>query len=85
MTVTINLNTDQAFTQAEKVAKYLRGTGRELTSAQARAMWDVRNLRARMTELRQAGLRVRTRKNTRGTTSYSISSRDVNGRRPRRA
>lgn len=75
--------TQTAFTQAEKVAEYLRGTGRELTAAQARAMWDVRNLRARMSELRKAGLKVRTRINTKGTTSYSISSRDVNGNRIR--
>lgn len=75
--------TEQAFTQAEKVAKYLRGTGRELTAAQARAMWDVRNLRARMSELRQAGLKVRTRTNYRGATAYSISARDINGNRTR--
>lgn len=75
--------TQTAFTQAEKVAEYLRGTGRELTAAQALAMWDVRNLRARMSELRKAGLKVRTRTNSQGTTSYSISARDVNGKRTR--
>ena len=81
--MTVNINTDQAFTQTEKVAKYLRGTGRELTAAQALAMWDVRNLPARMSELRKAGLKVRTRTNYRGATAYSISSRDVNGNRSR--
>lgn len=77
----MNTQTEQAFTQAEKVALYLRGTGRELTAAQAKAMWDVKNLRARMTELRQKGLKVTTRQNTRGQTAYSISARDVNGSR----
>lgn len=75
------MNTPTAFTQAEKVAEYLRGTGRELTAAQAKAMWDVRNLRARMSELRKKGLKVNTRQNTTGQTAYSISARDVNGSR----
>jgi hypothetical protein len=46
--------------QAQKIVNYLRGTGRELTSAQAQAMWNVRSLRARMSELRKLGLRVNT-------------------------
>jgi hypothetical protein len=67
--------------QAQKIMNYLRGTGRELTSAQAQAMWNIRNLRARMSELRKLGLRVNTRTNYNGLTAYSISARDKNGSR----
>lgn len=59
MTVTINAHTDQAFTQAEKVAKYLKA-GRTLTAREALARFDIRNLRARISELRQAGMNIGT-------------------------
>ena len=61
--------------QKEFLVKYLRGTGRELSAAQARAMFGIKNIRARMTELRQDGLTVRTRKNTEGRTAYAVSRR----------
>lgn len=51
--------TEQAFTQAEKVAKYLRA-GRTLTAPEARSRFDIRNLRARICELRQAGMNIGT-------------------------
>lgn len=51
--------TTTAFTQAEKVAEYLKA-GRTITAAQARAMWDVRNLRARVSELRASGMHIGT-------------------------
>lgn len=57
--MTVNINTDQAFTQAEKVAKYLKA-GRTLTAREARSRFDVRNLRARIFELRQAGMNIGT-------------------------
>ena len=63
--------------QTEFLVDYLRGTGRELTAAQAAATYGIKNLRARMTEIRQEGFRVRTRKNTVGTTNYAISRRKV--------
>jgi hypothetical protein len=59
----------------------LRGTGRSLSAAQAEALYGIRNIRARMTELRQAGLNVRTSKNTEGRTTYAVSARDVVGSR----
>lgn len=72
-----NLSTSQfAF-----LHNYLRGTGRSLTSRQARSFYGIKNLRARMTDLRQAGLRVRAEKNEDGYTKYSISSRDITGSR----
>ena len=68
-------------TQNEFLEQYLRGTGRTMSAAQARSTFGIQNLRARMTEMRQAGLRVRKQKNSEGRTAYSISSRDVNGYR----
>lgn len=62
-------------TQKDFLVSYLRGTGRELTSRQAESLYGIRNLRARMTELRQEGYKVRTAKNTVGTTNYAVSRR----------
>ncbi len=66
-------------TQVEFLEKHLRGTGRSLSAAQARATYGIQNLRARMSELRQTGLRVRKSKNTEGRTAYSVSRRDIMG------
>lgn len=71
-------------TQNEFLEQYLRGTGRTMSAAQARSTFGIKNLRARMSEMRQAGLRVRTQKNTEGRSAYSISARDVNGYRDAR-
>lgn len=67
--------------QKEKLVNYLRGTGRELTQDQAAHLFNVRNLSARMSELRTLGLRINTRTNYRGLTAYSISARDKSGSR----
>lgn len=69
--------------QKEFLVEYLRGTNREISSAQADRLFGIRNLRARMTDLRQMGLRVRTRTNSTGRTSYAVSARDINGSRAR--
>ena len=68
-------------TQKEFLEDFLRGTGRSLTEAQARATYGIQNLRARISELRQAGMIVRTEKTTEGRAKYAVSSRDVNGSR----
>ena len=60
---------------------YLRGTGREITEADAAARFGIQNLRARMTDLRNAGLVVRTAKATTGKAKYAVSARDINGSR----
>lgn len=70
-------------TQVAFLEKHLRGTNREMSAAQARATFGIGNLRARMTELRQAGLRVRTGVNTQGRTVYAVSRRDVFGNQGR--
>jgi len=63
--------------QKEFLVDHLRGTGRELSSAQAAALYGIQNLRARISEIRQEGYRVRTHKNTVGYTNYAISRRMV--------
>ena len=64
-------------TQNEQLVSYLRGTSRALSAPQARALFGVKNLRARMSELREAGYRVRTAKNTQGNTTYSVARRMI--------
>jgi len=66
-------------TQVAFLEKHLRGTGREMSAAQAEATYGIQNLRARMTDLRQAGLRVRKGVNTEGRTVYAVSRRNVFG------
>ena len=61
--------------QLDFLVEYLQGTGRELSAAQAQSLFGIQNLRARMTELRQDGYRVRTRINTLGRTAYAVSRR----------
>jgi hypothetical protein len=70
-----NLKTNQA----EFLETHLRGTGRTMSSAQAEATYGIQNLRARMSELRSLGLRVRKTTNTVGRTTYAISRRDAFG------
>jgi beta-galactosidase/beta-glucuronidase len=68
-------------TQKEFLEHYLRGTGESLSGRQADALYGIKNIRARMTEFRQAGLRVRKYKNAEGRAQYLVSARDVNGER----
>lgn len=63
--------------QKKFLVKYLRGTGRELSSAQAESLYGIQNLRARMTDLRNEGYKVRTTKNTEGRTAYAVSRRMI--------
>jgi len=67
--------------QKTQIVKYLRGTGRSLTNQQALHKFGVRNLSARMSEIRQMGLRVRTHKTKSGDISYAVSARDLDGSR----
>lgn len=68
-------------TQKQFLESYLRGTGASLSSRQADSLFGIKNLRARMTEFRQAGLRVRKYKNSDGRSQYQVSARDVVGER----
>lgn len=67
--------------QNEFLENHLRGTGRTMSAAQAEATYGIKNLRARMSEFRSEGLKVKTEKNTEGRTSYRVSARDVLGSR----
>ena len=60
---------------------YLRGTGRTLTAADAKARFGIQQLSARMSELKAAGLNVKTDIATTGKTRYSITARDTKGSR----
>lgn len=66
-------------TQVAFLESHLRGTGREMSAAQAAATYGIMNLRARMSDMRAAGLNVRTSVNTEGRTTYAVSRRDVFG------
>ena len=65
--------------QTKFLETYLRGTNREMSADQANATFGIQNLRARMTDLRNVGLRIRKGVNTQGKTVYAVSRRDVFG------
>ena len=69
--------------QVAFLEKYLRGTGRTLSAAQASANYGIKNLPARMSEFRKCGLQVKTMVNTTGKTTYTVSARDIKGSRAR--
>jgi hypothetical protein len=73
--------TTLTMTQNQFLEQHLRGTGRTISAKQASSLYGIKNIRARATELRQAGLRVRTDVNTAGQTTYAISERSVSGSR----
>lgn len=66
-------------TQNQLLLNYLRGTGRGISAPQAAALFGVKNLRARMSDIRLAGYRVRTATNTEGNTTYFVSRRAIDG------
>lgn len=67
-------------TQNQFLVTHLRGTGVELTAVEAKKI-GIQNLRARICELRQAGLVVSTRKTETGAASYKVGARLQNGSR----
>jgi hypothetical protein len=69
------VNSDK--TQTQLLVSYLRGKSRGISAPQARALFGIQNLRARMTDLRQAGYKVRKNMNTEGNTTYFVSRRMV--------
>ncbi len=67
-------------TQNKFLEQYLRGTNRTLTEAQASALFGIQNLRARVSELRNIGLNVKTvSTKTTSRSAYKVSRRDVYG------
>ena len=67
--------------QVSFLERYLRGTNKTLSVAQAQANYGIEKLPARISEMRAAGLNVKTITNTSGNTAYRISARDLNGSR----
>jgi len=76
-------NLNKVKNQVSFLEKHLRGTGRTISVAQAEANYGIMKLTARISELRAAGLNVKTIVNTSGNTAYRISARDLNGSRAR--
>lgn len=64
-------------TQTELLVSYLRGTGRGISAPQAKSLFGIKNLRARMSDLRQSGYKVRKDMNTEGNTTYFVSRRMI--------
>ena len=64
-------------TQTELLVTYLRGTGRGISAPQAKSLFGIKNLRARISDLRQAGFKIRKDMNTEGNTTYFVSRRMV--------
>lgn len=71
--------TKLTISQPAFIEQHLRGTGRTMSSAQAKATYGIKNLRAVISTLRNDGLNVRKQYNTAGRTTYAISRRDVFG------
>ena len=65
MSFTTILSTQNTFLET-----YLRGTNKTITAADAKARFGIQNLTARMSELRAAGLNVKTDIATTGKTRY---------------
>ena len=72
-------NLNKVKNQASFLEKHLRGTGRTISVAQAKANYGIEKLTARISELRAAGLQIHTVVNSSGNTAYRMSARDVNG------
>jgi hypothetical protein len=68
-------------TQVAFLETYLRGTGKTITAADAKARFGIKNLTARVSELRDAGLNVKAEPATTGKLRYSMTARDVFGSR----
>lgn len=74
-------NLNKVKNQKGFIETYLRGTGRSLSPAQAKANYGIAQLPARVHEMKAAGLVVKSVKNTSGKTAYKMTARDVNGSR----
>ena len=67
-------------TQNKFLESYLRGTTRTLTPAQAKSLFGIQNLSARISELRGLGLNIQTiPTKTTSHSQYRMSRRDIFG------
>ena len=81
--VTRTTNLNKVKNQKTFLETYLRGTGRTLSPAQAKANYGIAQLPARLYEMKAAGLVVKTVKDTTAKTAYKMIARDVTGSRAR--
>jgi hypothetical protein len=73
-------NISKNSTQNSFLHDFLRGTSRSLTAREANSLFGIKNLYARLSELKQAGLRVRKNlKTLDGRNKYCISRDDIYG------
>jgi hypothetical protein len=77
------MSTETLKTQNELLENYLRGKNRSITAHEAETRFGILNLRARVTELRQAGLKVTTDVTRDGRAKYFVASKDVYGSKKR--
>ena len=68
-------------TQNELLHNYLRGKNRSITAQHAYSRFGIKNLRARITELRNLGLKVTSDVTRDGRAKYSIAAKTVTGSR----
>ena len=71
---------ESGLSQTQFLYNHLRGTGRSITSTEASKIYGIKRLSARMSELRNLGLQVNTKK-IKNETQYSVSARDLYGSR----
>lgn len=57
--------------QSVKIEKFLK-SGKKLSAAQAKSQYGVQNLSARISDLRKAGMSIRTLTTKAGTTAYAL-------------
>jgi len=81
-----NYKTLDGKTQVQFLHDYMRGTNVTLTAEEAAEKFNIKSLARRMTDLREAGLKVKTISAGSGRkVAYKVSARDVNGSRAKLA
>ena len=77
-----NYKVNGAKTQLEFLQTHMRGTDVELTAKEASSMYDIKKLGARLHQLKEAGLKVRSHATGCGRElAYKVSARDLTGSR----
>jgi hypothetical protein len=61
-----------SMSQTQRLAKYLSSKGRTISAPQAEALFGIKNLSARVSDLRKAGFKVVLTENRAGKSAYKI-------------
>jgi hypothetical protein len=59
-------------TQTDRLVKYLSSKGRTISAPQAEALFGIKNLSARVSDLRKAGFKVVLTENRAGKSAYKL-------------